>query len=250
VTRNRGVDSGLTDSRSLPVFRNVEEVSTYGTDVTIQDPRDVQLTRVNVYGNFTLRLPPATNKGQAFEVEFCQASAAGMFNVTFDPSVKVDWPMGVTPVIMHKSGSVCRIRFECNTTLNNSWSGLPNFDTQGIILSYSLGDGVALVQTNVQRFRTFSAGIEILGVSATADFAAGPSGGNAVIDLGLSTPFSSIWPTNPGNRPTILNGAFETSGETLPDTVFIAGGSSIRIQCVSANGAGGLVCNMRYRYQN
>lgn len=83
-----------------------------------------------------------------------------------------------------------------------------------------------------QRFRSFVHDVNILGVSASTGFSAGPGTTDVVFDLVDSAGVSLMWPTLTANRPTIVAGTTETS-EATPEVELLSGGTSIRTKVVS-----------------
>ena len=93
----------------------------------------------------------------------------------------------------------------------------------------------------------------------------GPVGASLILDVMLSTnagsTFTSLWASNPGNRPTIAGGGVSATGTSFDTTAFLAGyllrldviqvGSSTPGQNVSLAvlGATDLITGLDWRYE-
>lgn len=93
---------------------------------------------------------------------------------------------------------------------------------------FTLGDGPVEQITYEHRFMVRQT-MELVGVTARTSFGGEPTGASIVIDVLKDGTSTTLWASNPGNRPTILAGANHSTGEAAPDTILLPAGSFVRI---------------------
>lgn len=247
MTLNPGLPHGLKASpyraTVSPEFRSDQA----GSVITLPDPVITPWSRAKLTAAVTVKFPPAV-AGQVIDLALEQGGSGG-YTATWDSQVA--WPRSTAPSLSTQVGQVDYFRFMC--TRDGTWDGTTtSLNDSGYVTAFSLGDGAIATNTvYAQRFVQYVRSIEILGVSASFGFGNGPVGSSAILDLGTGSSYSTLWGTNPGNRPTVADGAQEVVAETLPDTTIINAGVSLRAKCVQAGATTpGSFCvlNVRWRW--
>jgi hypothetical protein len=243
---NKGVGSGLKPDPFSLATKKVHRITAAGSKLVVPDPAKFPMTRAVLTANCAVRLPRPVI-GQRIDLALSQGGAGG-YTATWETIVR--WARNIAPTLSTQVGDTDYVTLVCTTA--GVWDGSPVSGVdRGQLMPFSLGDGSLTTGIYQQRFRSFAGSIEILGVSATTGFGYGPSGADIILDLVTSDVGTTLWGTNPANRPTILAGNQETLAETVPDTTIITSGISIRAKCVQTGVAPnqGSYVNMFMRFR-
>src|SRR4051812_24275534 len=122
MTLNRGVIPGIRRPPLPAPVREVYAVDVAGSRLVVPNPDVVHKVRAGLSANCTVNVPSPLI-GQELDISFVQ-DTSGFRDVTWrvDGRGTIVWSNNITPVVLHKAGTLSRVLLSCTT--DGVWDGV------------------------------------------------------------------------------------------------------------------------------